>query len=115
MDEFTDIAIRFTVVSLALGITMFLHFRLYNRQQKELETAFRLAASEAKSRFLAHMSHEIRTPISIMLGMNEVILRDSGEAQADPAATADPGNWDYDPWSDPGDGDDEWSDPGDNW
>jgi hypothetical protein len=29
---------------------------------------------------------------------------------------SDPGDtWDYDPWSDPGDGDDEWSDPGDTW
>lgn len=35
------------------------------------------AASEAKSNFLANMSHEIRTPINAVLGMNEVILRES--------------------------------------
>ena len=35
------------------------------------------AASEAKSSFLANMSHEIRTPINAVLGMNEMILRES--------------------------------------
>ena len=34
-------------------------------------------ADEAKSRFLAQMSHEIRTPINAVLGMNEMILRES--------------------------------------
>ena len=34
-------------------------------------------ANEAKSSFLAHMSHEIRTPINAVLGMNEMILRES--------------------------------------
>ncbi len=36
-----------------------------------------LAASKAKSQFLAQMSHEIRTPINAVLGMNEMILRES--------------------------------------
>ncbi len=34
-------------------------------------------ANEAKSNFLANMSHEIRTPINTVLGMNEMILRES--------------------------------------
>ena len=36
-----------------------------------------IAAGKAKSRFLAQMSHEIRTPINAVLGMNEMILRES--------------------------------------
>lgn len=36
-------------------------------------------ANMAKSLFLANMSHEIRTPINVILGMNEVILRDFRE------------------------------------
>ncbi len=36
-------------------------------------------ANEAKSKFLANMSHEIRTPINAMLGMDEMILRESNE------------------------------------
>ncbi|MBO4915970.1 MAG: response regulator, partial [Oscillospiraceae bacterium] len=38
-----------------------------------------LAASEAKSSFLSNMSHEIRTPINAVLGMNEMILRESDD------------------------------------
>lgn len=34
-------------------------------------------ASIAKSQFLATMSHEIRTPINSVLGMNEMIIRDT--------------------------------------
>ena len=38
-----------------------------------------IAATNAKSEFLANMSHEIRTPINAIMGMNEIILRDSSE------------------------------------
>ena len=38
-------------------------------------------ANQAKSDFLAKMSHEIRTPINAVLGMNEMILRESGDAE----------------------------------
>ncbi|MBP3577880.1 MAG: response regulator [Lachnospiraceae bacterium] len=38
-------------------------------------------ANAAKSTFLANMSHEIRTPITAVLGMNELILRESKEKE----------------------------------
>ncbi|MCR4786972.1 MAG: response regulator [Lachnospiraceae bacterium] len=37
------------------------------------------AASEAKSAFLSNMSHEIRTPINAVLGLNEMVLRESDD------------------------------------
>ncbi len=36
-------------------------------------------ANKAKSSFLANMSHEIRSPINAILGMDEMILRESSE------------------------------------
>ena len=52
------------------------------REAKEAaltESQINAAASQAKSAFLANMSHEIRTPINAVLGMNELILRESKE------------------------------------
>ncbi len=37
-------------------------------------------ANAAKSNFLARISHEIRTPMNAILGMNEMVLRESTEA-----------------------------------
>ncbi|MDE6664551.1 MAG: DegV family EDD domain-containing protein [Lachnospiraceae bacterium] len=44
------------------------------RQQEELKEIGR-----SKNNFFASMSHEIRTPINTIVGLNEMILRESGE------------------------------------
>jgi signal transduction histidine kinase/CheY-like chemotaxis protein/HPt (histidine-containing phosphotransfer) domain-containing protein len=78
-----DTMVGFIAVSAALTITMFLHFRMYNHYQRELfearEEALRL--SKIKSNFLSNMSHEIRTPINIILGMNEMALRENKDSE----------------------------------
>ena len=38
-------------------------------------------ANEAKSNFLANMSHEIRTPMNAIIGMDEMILRESKDVK----------------------------------
>ncbi|MBR0185146.1 MAG: hypothetical protein IJQ24_03870, partial [Synergistaceae bacterium] len=65
-----------TVLSLIIG-----HSNKKARLAQEFnERAERAAAAnEAKSSFLSNMSHEIRTPINAVLGMNEMILRESEE------------------------------------
>ncbi len=53
------------------------------RYMEELEEQKEIAdnANQAKSRFLASMSHEIRTPINAVLGLDEMILRESTEKE----------------------------------
>ena len=46
-------------------------------------------ASAAKSEFLANMSHEIRTPINAMLGMNEIIMRETLRADDPRSASSE--------------------------
>lgn len=47
----------------------------------EKEKRDAILANESKARFLANMSHEIRTPINAVLGMDEMIIRESSEEQ----------------------------------
>ncbi len=52
------------------------------KQEDALESARQ--ASEAKTDFLANTSHEIRTPINAVLGMNEMILRETDKMEKIP-------------------------------
>ena len=51
--------------------------RLQEEQQLREDLRVAQKASEAKSNFLSNVSHEIRTPINAVLGMDEMILRES--------------------------------------
>ena len=52
-----------------------------SRVQAEHSTRITNAANRAKSDFLANTSHEIRTPMNAILGMNEMILKESKDAE----------------------------------
>ena len=58
----------------------------YIKQLKEANTTLEQLAKEAdaanvaKSEFLSLMSHEIRTPLNVILGMNDMILKESDNA-----------------------------------
>ena len=58
-------------------INKLLHWQDSVNRQLQASSDTAVAASAAKSQFLAQMSHEIRTPINAVLGMNEMILRES--------------------------------------
>ena len=61
-----------TIVSNSLALA-----ELTSELEKAKEEAER--ANNAKSQFLARVSHEMRTPINAILGMNEIILRETDE------------------------------------
>ncbi len=70
----------FTIVSVIL-IVLIIGILLTVSARRSIVAHRALAENEARSVFLANMSHEIRTPINTMMGMNEMILRETGEKQ----------------------------------
>lgn len=58
--------------SVGISLIFIFYIRQYRKQQRIAEES-----SKAKSMLLANISHEIRTPINMLLGMNEMILRES--------------------------------------
>ena len=88
IDPFSVIAVMLFVVSITIILITIAVILVVSSEQKsvvsrKLEEAKSYAekSNAAKSEFLANMSHEIRTPINAVLGMNEMILRESLEAR----------------------------------
>ena len=52
----------------------------YEAQVLKFEKEAADTANKAKSDFLAQMSHEIRTPINAVIGMDEMILRETNRS-----------------------------------
>lgn len=88
------ILITYAVEALVVFVTFFYYeaptYRKMLTVEKELEearlqaeesTKMTNAANRAKSDFLANTSHEIRTPMNAILGMNEMILNESKDAE----------------------------------
>ena len=73
------------------AVLCLLTLRPYVKQQEQLleEKVLAESANQAKSEFLANMSHEIRTPINAVLGMNEMIRRESRRGRDLPAGDAE--------------------------
>ncbi len=81
-DLFTNGIIIFTVFVL-LAFLERMRFVKNMRQERRLLDSTRKAraADRAKSSFLARMSHEIRSPINAVLGLDEMIIRESSEEE----------------------------------
>ena len=77
---FPDLVMGLIYVTI-LALTSFKLIAYLQNQNMELKKSKEdaLKANSAKSDFLLNMSHEIRTPINSILGMNEMILRESKE------------------------------------
>ena len=80
-DAYLDSLFAVLAVGLAGGAILKVQMKMFSierdiaiKQQKELEQI-----SDSKNNFFASMSHEIRTPINTIIGLNEMILRESTE------------------------------------
>ena len=69
------------VIILAVFVVVLMQSESKRKQARELalKSERATAANEAKTSFLSNMSHEIRTPVNAILGMNEMILRETSE------------------------------------
>lgn len=90
-DQITPLSSRFMIyldslfgvfaVSITSGLILKFQFKIFalerevtQKQKEELEVI-----NNSKNNFFASMSHEIRTPINTIIGLNEMILRESKE------------------------------------
>ena len=87
-DVFDIIPVVLFVISLilvvaAIAVIVVVYFGQRAAENNQLREATRIAerSNAAKSEFLANMSHEIRTPINAVMGMNEIVLRESLQAR----------------------------------
>ena len=66
------------------AVALVVYFIQRTADNNKLREARQIAerSNAAKSEFLAAMSHEIRTPVNAVIGMNEIVLRESRQAIA---------------------------------
>ncbi len=74
--QFFDQMAGILLSAIGIGLIFLMYISEYRKQQKIAEES-----SNAKSILLANISHEIRTPINMLLGMNEMILRESEDTR----------------------------------
>ena len=78
---FIRLPLMFLVETIVCALAQYETVKAQSKQEQALLEAER--ANRAKTDFLSSMSHEIRTPINAVLGMNEMILRETFDAKED--------------------------------
>lgn len=76
---YTIMKLMFVFLLLLTLIAVCFHMKTREAEYFEHEKILADSANQAKSDYLSNMSHEIRTPINAIIGMDEMILRESKE------------------------------------
>ena len=74
---YTGLLVVFGLITLALIMAARMIYKSSENKRLKQENYLANQAAKNKSDFLSNMSHEIRTPINAILGMDEMILRES--------------------------------------
>lgn len=77
---FFNTVIAFVFITIA-GVLCIMLINLIKTKNDELENLVyeTRKANAAKTNFMKNLSHEVRTPINAIIGMNEIILRSTGD------------------------------------
>ena len=78
-----DTFVSLLTVAAIIGMLARMQMRFYMNKCEQLEQAIWEVerSNQAERRFLANMSHEIRTPVSVICGMDEIILRECDDPE----------------------------------
>lgn len=84
LEVYLDSAFSVLIVGFAMGAMIKFQIRAYEAEREIVRKQTEELEETAKTReqFFASMSHEIRTPINTMIGLNEMILRESHDETA---------------------------------
>ncbi|MBO4391531.1 MAG: hypothetical protein J5825_11815, partial [Lachnospiraceae bacterium] len=77
----TSVILLICMILVILMVNRIIHWQAGANKQLKEAVDYAEKAGKAKSDFLAQMSHEIRTPINAVIGMDEMILRESEDPQ----------------------------------
>ena len=80
--DYVYMVMTITFCIILIMIMFAVRYMMKKREAEELahEKVVADSANKAKSEFLSNMSHEIRTPINAIMGMDEMIIRESKDS-----------------------------------
>ncbi|MBO5094788.1 MAG: response regulator [Lachnospiraceae bacterium] len=77
------VIVSILVIVLSMFVVFLMYYQMMRRQMKALAKSQSEAvhANQAKSEFLSSMSHDIRTPMNAIIGMTEIAMRNTQDAE----------------------------------